>query len=176
MTLDRQTKEGLVERYSRTFAQTQNAFVLDYRGITVPEVTELRAKVREVGGHYEVVKNSLARLAIAKSDMAEMSEHFEGPTAIAYSEGDIVSLARVLRDFAKDVPALEFKGGVVEGVAVAPEEIAQIADLPSRDDLVAKLVFLLQSPIAGFVRSLGAIVPQFVRVLEEIRKKQDAQS
>ena len=175
MTMDRQTKEQMVERYSQSFASSRNAFVLGYRGVTVPEVTQLREKVREIGGTYEVVKNSLALLALQDSEVKSLMQHFDGPTAVAFSEGDIVGLAKVLRDFSKEVPAFEFRGGVVEGSPVDADEIRQIADLPSRDDLVARLLFMLQSPISRFVRGLGAIAPQFVRVLAQIAEKKDAQ-
>ncbi len=176
MTLDRQTKEQMVEHYVQTFSQLQSVFVVGYIGITAPQDTDLRAKIRAAGGSYEVIKNSLAQLALKDSELATLTDHFDGPTAIAYSEGDIVGLAKVLRDFSKDVPALQFRGGVVDGDPVEVDQIRVIADLPSREDLVAKLVFLLQSPIARAVRCLGAITPQFVRVLDQIRQKKEAQS
>ena len=176
MTLDRQTKERLVERYSATFVTSPNAFILGYRGITVPQATELRKKVRAVGGHFEVVKNRLALIALADSDLAELKEHFDGPTAVAYGDDDVVGLAKALTNFSKDVPAIEFRAGLVDGSPVAADDIRQIAKLPSREELIAKLVFLLQSPIARLVRGLGAITPQFVRVLEQIRQKKEAQS
>jgi len=176
MTLDRQTKEQLVERYSSTFVTSPNTFIMGYRGITVPQATELRRKVRAAGGSYEVVKNRLALIALGDSDLAGLKGHFDGPTAVAYSADDAVGLAKVLTDFAKTVPAMEFRGGLVDGAPVAADEIKQIASLPSREELLAKLVFLLQSPIARFVRGLGAITPQFVRVLEQIRQKKEAQS
>ncbi len=173
MTMDRQTKEQVVERYSKSFASAQNAFVLGYRGVTVPEVTQLRAQVRAVGGTYEVLKNSLATLALQDSEVKSLLEHFDGPTAVACSDGDFVGLAKVLRDFAKDVPALEFRGGVVEGAPVDAEEVQKIADLPSREELVGQLLYMLQSPISRFVRGLGAITPQFLRVLAQISEKKD---
>ena len=174
MTMDRQTKEQTVERYSKSFASTQNAFILGYRGVTVPEVTELRVKVREVGGTYEVVKNSLALLALQDSEVKSLIDHFDGPTAVATSEGDFVGLAKVLRDFSDDVPALEFRGGVVEGSPVDAEQIREIAELPSREELLARLLYMLQSPISRLVRGLGAITPQFLRVLAQIGEKKDA--
>ena len=105
-----------------------------------------------------------------------LAEHFSGPTSVAYSDGDVVALAKVLTEFAKTVPAIEFKGGLLDGSPLDVQEIKQIAELPSREDLVAKLVFLLQSPIARLVRGLGAITPQLVHVLEQIRLKKEAQS
>ena len=173
MTLDRQSKEALVERYSQTFAQSTNAIILGYRGVTVPEVTELRAKVRQVGGRYEVVKNRLAFIALKDSALGGLASYFDGPTAVAYSEDDVVSLAKVLTEFSKDVPALECRAGLIGGLPVEADAILEIARLPSRDDLIAKLLFLLQSPIARLVRGLGAIVPQFVQVLDQIRQTKE---
>ncbi len=128
MTLDRQSKEALVERYSEGFASSTHAFILGYKGISVPQVTELRAKVREAGGGYEVVKNSIALRALEGSGMASLAEHFSGPTAVAYSEGDVVALAKVLTDFSKEVPAIEFRAGLLEGSPVAAQQIKEIAD------------------------------------------------
>lgn len=176
MTLDRQTKEQMVEHYAQTFRQLQSAFVLGYIGITAPEDTELRAKIRAVGGRYEVVKNSLTQRALKDSELVTLTEHFDGPTAIAYSDDDIVGLAKVLRDFSKNVPALQFKGGVLDGEPVDADQIHVLADLPSREDLVTQFVFLLQSPIVRAVRCLGAITPRFVRVLDQIRQKKEASS
>ena len=175
MTLDRQTKEALVERYSRTFAQSTNAIIVGYRGVTVPEVTELRAQVRQVGGRYEVVRNRLALLAMQDSALGGLASYFDGPTAVAYSDDDVVSLAKVLTEFAKEVPALECRAGLIEGSPVEADAIQQIAQLPSRHDLIAKLLFLLQSPMARLVRGLGAIVPQFVQVLDQIRQTKEAE-
>ena len=129
--------------------------------------------MREVGGHYEVVRNRLALLAMQDSALGGLASYFDGPTAVAYSEDDVVSLAKVLTEFSKDVPALECRAGLIEGAAVEAEAILEIAKLPSRDDLVAKLLFLLQSPIVRLVRGLGAIVPQFVQVLDQIRKTKE---
>ena len=170
MALSREKKESLVAGYQAGLGTAEHAFLVDYRGVTVPEVTELRAKVRETGGQYEVVKNRLVLLAIEGSAIEELKEHFEGTVAVAYTNDDPVALAKALADFSADVPALEFKAGIVEGQAVGAEQIEQIAKLPGREELITKLVFLLQSPIARFVRALGAIPQQLVTVLDQVAK------
>ena len=147
---------------------------MDYKGITVPEVTELRARIRDAGGSYEVIKNRLALRAMAGSALEELQDQFQGPTAAAYGGEDAVTLAKVLTEFAKDVPSIEFKDGLVEGKRVSAAEVQQIAELPSREELVAKLVFLLQAPIAGFVRVLAALPRNLVVTLEQIRQKKEA--
>jgi large subunit ribosomal protein L10 len=175
MPLSREQKTELLASYQQGLAQAPHAFLLDYKGISVPQVTELRAKIREHGGQYLVVKNSLALRAIEGQALDDLKALFDGPTAVVYSDGDPVPLAKALTDFAKTAPVLQFKGALVEQRTVAAEQIKEIAELPSREELIAKLVFLLQSPIARFVRSLGAIPQQFVSVLDQVaRSKQES--
>ncbi len=175
MALTRETKAALLASYQSDMARMPHAFLVGFSGITVGQVDDLRRRVRTVGGGYSVVKNRIARLAFEDSSLGSVSEHLVGPTAIAYSDSDPVGLARTLTEFAKGVPAIEFKAGLVDGRAISAEAIEEIANLPSREALVAKLLFLLQSPIARFVRGLGDVTPQFLRVLNEIasRKEED---
>ncbi|TNF76800.1 MAG: 50S ribosomal protein L10 [Acidobacteria bacterium] len=175
MPLSRESKESLVESYQGGVATAPNVFLVKYQGITVPQVTDLRTRVRESGGHYEVVKNRIVLRVIDGSALEGLKEHFEGPTAVAYNEDDPVALAKVLTDFAKEVPAIEFKAGLVDGQVVEAEEVKQIAKLPSREELIAKLLFLLQSPITGFVRVLAALPREFVTVLEQVRQEKEKQ-
>ena len=158
MALTREQKQGMVEEYGGGLSEAPHAFLLDYQGITVPQDTELRRKVRATGGDYLVVKNRLALRAIEGRSLAELSEHFQGPTAVAFT------------DYAKEVPALEFKAGMVDHQMVAGEEIEEIASLPSREDLIAKLLFLLQSPVTRLARGLAAITRDFVVVLDQVRE------
>lgn len=174
MALSRQQKEQMVADYAEGPGNAQHAFLLGFQGISVPQDTELRQKVRESGGQYMVVKNTLVKRALEGKPLGELADHFTGPTAIAYANDEPVALAKVLTDMAKDVPSLQFKGGLLNGQMVAAEQIADIANLPSREELIAKLVFMLQSPIARFVRGLGAIPAGFVRVLEQVRQKKEA--
>ncbi len=171
MPLTRQQKEDLASGYAESLGKATHAFVVGYRGITVPEVTELRDRVRSSGGEYIVVKNRIARRALVGGTTEGLLEHLEGPTAVAYSSDDPVALAKALSDFAADVPAFEFKAAIVEGREIGPEEIATLASLPSREELLSKLVFLLQSPVTRFVRTMNAIPQQFVNVLHQIAEK-----
>ena len=171
MPLKKTDKEQLVSDYSDGLAAAPHAFLLSYQGITVPQVTSLRDKVRQSGGYYEVVKNTLALRAIDGKPLGSLKEHFVGPTAVVYSSKDPVALAKALTDFAKDVPAIQFKAGLVESRAIAAGQIKDIAALPSREELLTKLVFLLQSPIVRFVRVLAAVPKSFVVVLDQIAKQ-----
>lgn len=173
MALTREHKQDLVELYENGLANAPHAFLVSFQGISVPAVTELRAKVRESGGEYVVVKNRLALRAIEGKALDELKDLFEGPTAVVYGDDDPVALAKTLTDFAKTAPMVEFKGGLVESQAVAAEQIKEIADMPSRDELIAKLVFLMQSPVSRFVRALGAIPQQFVQVLGQVSAKKE---
>lgn len=175
MPLSRSQKEDLVTRYEGGVATAPHAFVLGYQGISVPKVTELRQKIRETGGTYVVVKNRLVLRAIEGTALEGLKDQFQGPTAIVYSDDEPVALAKVLTDFQKDVPVIEFRGGLLNGQPVGADQIKEIANLPSREELIAKLIFLLQSPIARFVRGLGAITQQFVTVLDQIRQDKEKQ-
>jgi large subunit ribosomal protein L10 len=169
MPLSRGQKKELVEKYEQGFAAAPHAFVLGFSRISVPQVTDLRAQVRQSGAKYVVVKNTLALRALGGGKaLDELKEQFQGPTAVAYSDDDPVALAKLLADFAKGVPTLEFKGAVLDGQAVVGEQVKEIAQLPSREVLIAKLLFVLQSPITRFVRGLGALPQQFVTVLNQV--------
>jgi large subunit ribosomal protein L10 len=129
--------------------------------------------VRASGGEYVVVKNTLALRAIDSQALAQLKEHFVGPTAVVYSQTDPVALAKALTDSVKDIPALQFKAGLVEGRAIAADQIRDIASLPSREELLTKLLFLMQSPITRFARVLAAVPQSFVMVLDQVRKKKE---
>ena len=174
MPLSRQQKEQMLESYREGVAKAPHVYLVDYKGVTVTEVSELRNKVREVGGRYEVVKNRLVLRVIGGEALEELGDQFQGPTAVAYGNDDPVGLAKAVTEFAKDVPAVEIKGGLVEGQPVAAEEVKEIAQLPSREELLSKLVFLLQSPISSFVRTLAAIPRDFVVVLEQVRQNKES--
>jgi len=174
MPLTRSTKEEILGGYEEAMASAEHAFVIGFKGITVNQVNDLRSKVRKSGGQYVVIKNTLARRAVAGKPLEQVKEHFTGPTAVAYSLEDPVALAKVLTDFAKDAPVIEFKGGLVEGRQIAASQVKEIASLPGRQELLAKLLFLMQSPIQRFVRVLAASGPQRLAiVLDQVAKKKE---
>jgi large subunit ribosomal protein L10 len=173
MALTRADKEQLLALYEEGLKGASHAFVISYQGIKVPQVTALRERVRQSGGQYVVVKNTLALRAIDGAALQALEDQFVGPTAVAFTDKDPVSLAKALTDFAKDVPAIQFKGGVVEGRAIGADQVKDIAALPSREELIAKLLFLMQSPITRFVRVLAAVPQSFVLVLDQIRQQKE---
>lgn len=176
MALSRTQKESMLADYQAGLAEAPHAFVVGYKGITVPQVTELRDKVRESGGTYVVVKNTLALRAVDGKALHELREQFVGPTAVAFTGEDVVGLAKALTQFAKDVPAIEFKGGVVDSQAISADQVQQIASMPSREELLAKLLYLLQSPVTRVTRALNAITRDFVVVLDQIARSRGEQS
>lgn len=172
MALSRSDKAELITRYETGLARAEHAFLVGFKGLSVPQATELRNRVREIGGSYEVVKNTLALRAIDGQKLADLGERFAGPTAVAYTADDPVGLAKTLTDFAKECPVLEFKGGLVEGRPVGGEQVQEIARMPSREELVSKLLYLLQSPVIRLARALAAIPQQLVVVLDQIAAAQ----
>ena len=171
MALSRADKEKLVADYEQGLAVATHAFLLDYTGVDVPQVTDLRARLRESGASYQVVKNRLARIAIKDKPLNDLVDSFEGQIAVAFTDDDVVSLAKTLSEFIKTVPSVELKGGIVEGKTVDAEQVSEIATLPSREELLSKLVFLLQSPITRLARTLNAVTRDFVVVLNQIEAK-----
>jgi large subunit ribosomal protein L10 len=176
MALTRAKKESLLEGYGEGVATASHAFVIGFKGISVNQVTELRRRIRSKGGHYVVVKNTLARRAVEGKALGQLTSHFEGPTAIAWSPSDPVALAKVLTEFAKETPVIEFKAGVVEGQLIGAEQVGEIASMPGRQELIAKLLFLMQSPVSRFVRVLAAAGPKrLATVIDQIRLKREPQ-
>ena len=171
MAFTREHKEQLISSYETGMAAATHALLVDYKGIDVPDVTELRARLRDSGASYQVVKNRLARIAIKGKPLEDLIESFEGPIAVVYTNDDVVSMAKTLSEFSKRIPSLELKGGIVEGQAVEASQVAEIATLPSREELLSKLVFLLQSPITRLARTLNAVTRDFVVVMGQIEAK-----
>jgi len=170
----REEKATEVSQLSEQIGKASNAFLIDFKGITVPQVTELRKQVRETKSGYVVVKNTLALIALKDSPIIAMKEQFTGPTAIAFNASDAVALAKALTKFAKDVPAVHFKGALLDGQVVPASQIQAIANLPTRLELVSKLLFLLQSPMRRLATVLNANIRNLTVVLDQIAKQKGA--
>ena len=157
-------KKPVVEEISELLNGAATAVVVDYRGLTVAEDTELRKQLREAGVVYKVYKNTMINFAIKDTEFADLAQHLEGPTAIAVCKDDATAAARVLAKFSKTAEALEIKGGVVDGIYYDAVGIGQIASIPSREVLLSKLLGSMQSPVTNFAR----VIKQIAEKNEEV--------
>ena len=150
-------KAPIIDEIKGYVDKASAAVLVDYRGLTVEEDTRLRKALREAGVVYKVYKNTYLKRAFEGSVFTELNQHLEGPTAIAFGIDDATAPARVLAEFAKKAPKLEFKGGVVEGVYYDVNGLEKVAQIPSRETLISKLLGSLQSPVANMARVLKQI-------------------
>ena len=150
-------KQPIVEEISASIKDAQSVVLVDYRGLTVEQDTQLRKKLREAGVVYKVYKNTYMTSAFQGTDFEALAPYLEGPSAVAISTEDATAPARVLAEFAKTANALEIKGGVVEGTVYDAKGMAAIASIPSREVLISKLLGSLQSPITNFARVMNQL-------------------
>ncbi len=166
----RSEKQQDLEKLQTDLAKVSTVILTTFQGITVEDDTKLRRAVQAVGGHYKVVKNTLAERAGAGTAAEPLLKNLTGTNSIAYTETDPVALAKALTKVAKDVPAFKFKAGVVEGRVLSIAEIQQLAQLPSKDELFSKILFLLQAPAQRIATALAAIPRNLAVVANEAVK------
>ncbi len=150
-------KQPVVQEISERIQGAQSVVLVDHRGLTVEQDTQLRRALREAGVTYKVYKNTMMNFAFKGTELEGLSRYLEGPSAMAVSTTDATAPARILANFAKTADKLEIKGGVVEGTVYDAAGIANIASIPSRDELISKLLGSLQSPITNFARVMNQL-------------------
>ena len=158
------------------FGGAKAAILADYSGLNVQQMAELRSQLREVIVELHVVKNTLARRAIEDTGFVPLAGHFVGPTSVAFSQHDAVTMAKALTEYAKKEPKLNMRVGFVEGQILSPEQITTLAELPPREVLLGRMLASMQSPLAGLVRVFQGVLRQFVYVLQAVKDAKEQSS
>jgi large subunit ribosomal protein L10 len=169
--LNREEKAAAVDEIAGQIEAAETIFAIDYRGISVPQAAELRAKLRDADASFRVVKNRLTKLAAEKAGREQLTELLEGPTALTFVHGDMALAAKAITTLDRDWEVLEFKGGLVNGEALDAEEFKVISRLPGRDALNAQLAGVVASPLTGLVRGLNSLIGGLASQLQQIADK-----
>jgi large subunit ribosomal protein L10 len=170
----RPAKVATVAEITAKLSASQAVFVSEYRGLSVKQLADVRNALRPVGGEHVIYKNTLARIAIHEAGLDELESVLVGPTAITFVTGDIAGAAKALRDSAKILPALVIKGGVLGGVALSADDVNALAELPSREELLAKIAGAFQAPLVKTAGLLSALPRKFAYGLQALIEKQAA--
>ncbi|WP_144011474.1 50S ribosomal protein L10 [Thermodesulfobacterium geofontis] len=169
--LTRMRKQEIVKNLKEKFLNSEGVFVTSFRGFTVAESNEIRKLIREKGGEFRVVKNTLIRLASQETPAQPINDYVEGPTALVIAYKDPVEIAKVLNKFIKEHPSLQLKGFVIQGKGFEAAAIEELVKLPPKEVLLAQFLGTLQAPIANFIGVLSAIIRNFLYVLKAIEEK-----
>jgi large subunit ribosomal protein L10 len=172
--MNRDQKAVAIAEIAENIDQSEAIFAVDYRGITVAQVAELRAKLRDADATFKVVKNSLTERAADQVGAEALKDYLAGPTALTFVRGDAATAAKTVADFARTTQLLPFKGGMMEGATLDVEQIRSLSRLPSRDVLYGQLVGVVASPISGLVRSLGALIGGLAVALGQVNDKKQS--
>ena len=169
--MNRDQKAAAIAEIAAHIDESHAVFAVDYRGISVPQVAELRSQLRQADATFKVVKNSLTERAADQVGAETLKALLEGPTALTFVRGDIATAAKAIADYGRATQLLPFKGGLMEGAALDPDQIRSLSRLPSREVLYGQLVGVVASPVSGLVRSLSALIGGLASALGQVREK-----
>ena len=172
--LSREQKREQSETLRETLSGVSTLFLLENTGLNVNDVNVLRSEIRKTEGSYKVVKNSVVKLAVQGTDLEVITPHMTGPKTLAFTDGDAVALAKALKTFIKKHPELSIQQAYLEGQMLDAKAAEKIADLPTKDELISKLLYLLQSPIRRLAVALNSPVQQLVSVVDQIAASKDS--
>jgi len=172
--MNRSEKQTFVEDLNKMFKASTSVLLINFEGVNVLAQSELRREISKVDSGYQVIKNRLALRAVEDTSLEVLREHFHGPTAIAYTGGDPVALAKVLKNFISDHPGMAFKAGVVEGKTFSASDVERLAKMPSRPELLSKLVYLLNAPLVRLASALQSPLRGLASVLKQLGEKKQA--
>ena len=174
----RADKVAVVNELTEVFEGSKGAFLTDYRGLTVAEISALRGKLRATGGEYHVVKNTLFRRAAGDSLSPELKALLAGPTAIAFANDDVVSTAKALLDFLRLLrkDEVKVKGGFVDGRLYSPEQVTALSKVPPKEVVQAQILGTLQAPLSNFVGTMHGVLSEFARTLQAVTDKRQAEA
>jgi len=171
--LTKEQKREQSEQLRSALSDVSTLFLLENTGLNVNEINVLRSEIRKTEGTYKVVKNSVVKLAVEGTDFEVLTPHMSGPKTLAFTEGDAVALAKVLKTFIKEHPELSIKNAFLEGQLLDATEAAKIAELPTKEELLSKLVFLLQSPIRRLATALNSPIQQLATVMARVAESKN---
>jgi large subunit ribosomal protein L10 len=172
--MNRDQKAAAIAEIADHIRESQAVLAVDYQGISVPQAAELRAKLRESDATFKVVKNSLTERAADEAEAEALKALLRGPTALTFVRGDIAVAAKALADYGRATQLLPFKGGLMDGAALDPDQIRSISRLPSREALYGQLVGIVASPVNGLVRTLGALIGGLAVALGQVQEKKES--
>jgi large subunit ribosomal protein L10 len=171
--MNRDEKATAIEEIAAQIEAAEAIFAVDYRGISVPQAAELRAKLREADASFRIVKNRLTKIAAGKAGEERLDELLQGPTALTFVRGDTAQAAKTISTFNKDHDVLTFKGGFMDGLSLDEERFKSIARLPSREVLNGQFAGVVASPLTGLVRGLGSMISGLANQLQQLQTQKE---
>ncbi len=172
--MNREQKAAAIEQIAANIDESHAIFAVDYRGISVPQVAELRAKLREADATFKVVKNSLTERAAEQAGAQTLKGYLDGPTALTFVRGDVATAAKAIAEYGRATQLLPFKGGLMDGATLDVEQLRSLSRLPSREVLYGQLVGVVASPVTGVVRSLNALLGGLAAALGQVQAKKES--